>query len=157
MLSLCACHGPINPFSYCCFQECFFFPFLRSGHFILSSFHSLAFPEIVLTAFCSWYFLLNDIFYWQTLWLTLCLNRHIYSAHTYYSHVNSHASVIVEAYKTCTLFFFCVLFVFNFMFCRQLNCTGRFHGLASLDDITAIISTPPLAGFQVASPNWCLN
>uniref|UniRef100_A0A671UBA3 Protein strawberry notch homolog 2 n=1 Tax=Sparus aurata TaxID=8175 RepID=A0A671UBA3_SPAAU len=29
-----------------------------------------------------------------------------------------------------------------------LNGTGRFHGLASLDDITAIISTPPLGGFQ---------
>ncbi|XP_029002127.1 protein strawberry notch homolog 2 isoform X2 [Betta splendens] len=28
------------------------------------------------------------------------------------------------------------------------NGTNRFHGLASLDDITAIISTPPLAGFQ---------
>ncbi|KAE8294352.1 Protein strawberry notch-like protein 2 [Larimichthys crocea] len=31
----------------------------------------------------------------------------------------------------------------------ELNGTGRFHGLASLDDITAIISTPPLGGFQV--------
>ncbi|TMS19909.1 Protein strawberry notch-like protein 2 [Larimichthys crocea] len=31
----------------------------------------------------------------------------------------------------------------------DLNGTGRFHGLASLDDITAIISTPPLGGFQV--------
>eukprot|EP00066_Takifugu_rubripes_P023731 XP_011612997.1 PREDICTED: protein strawberry notch homolog 2 isoform X2 [Takifugu rubripes] len=31
----------------------------------------------------------------------------------------------------------------------ELNGTGRFHGLASLDDITALISTPPLAGFQV--------
>ncbi|KAM9358160.1 strawberry notch homolog 2b [Symphorus nematophorus] len=30
----------------------------------------------------------------------------------------------------------------------ELNGTGRFHGLASLDDITAIISTPPLGGFQ---------
>uniref|UniRef100_UPI0037E99510 si:ch73-63e15.2 isoform X2 n=1 Tax=Semicossyphus pulcher TaxID=241346 RepID=UPI0037E99510 len=29
------------------------------------------------------------------------------------------------------------------------NGIGRFHGLASLDDITAIISTPPLGGFQV--------
>lgn len=28
------------------------------------------------------------------------------------------------------------------------NGTSRFHGLASLDDITAIISTPPLGGFQ---------
>ncbi|KAF7203220.1 si:ch73-63e15.2 isoform X2 [Nothobranchius furzeri] len=28
------------------------------------------------------------------------------------------------------------------------NGTGRFQGLASLDDITAIISTPPLGGFQ---------
>ncbi|XP_034560911.1 protein strawberry notch homolog 2 isoform X3 [Notolabrus celidotus] len=33
----------------------------------------------------------------------------------------------------------------------ELNGTGRFHGLASLDDITAIISTPPLGGFQVQS------
>uniref|UniRef100_A0A8C9Z2S3 Protein strawberry notch homolog 2 n=1 Tax=Sander lucioperca TaxID=283035 RepID=A0A8C9Z2S3_SANLU len=30
----------------------------------------------------------------------------------------------------------------------ELNGTSRFHGLASLDDITAIISTPPLGGFQ---------
>ncbi|XP_068599294.1 si:ch73-63e15.2 [Brachionichthys hirsutus] len=30
----------------------------------------------------------------------------------------------------------------------ELNGTGRFHGLASLDDIAAIISTPPLGGFQ---------
>ncbi|XP_060933666.1 si:ch73-63e15.2 isoform X2 [Limanda limanda] len=28
------------------------------------------------------------------------------------------------------------------------NGSSRFHGLASLDDITAIISTPPLGGFQ---------
>ena len=34
-------------------------------------------------------------------------------------------------------------------FCLQLN---RFQGLASLDDITAIISTPPLGGFQVDTP-----
>uniref|UniRef100_A0A8D3AM61 Protein strawberry notch homolog 2 n=1 Tax=Scophthalmus maximus TaxID=52904 RepID=A0A8D3AM61_SCOMX len=30
----------------------------------------------------------------------------------------------------------------------EQNGTSRFHGLASLDDITAIISTPPLGGFQ---------
>ncbi|KAM6938806.1 strawberry notch homolog 2b isoform 1-T1 [Lycodopsis pacificus] len=30
----------------------------------------------------------------------------------------------------------------------ELNGTSRFHGLASLDDISAIISTPPLGGFQ---------
>ncbi|KAL7396847.1 hypothetical protein ABVT39_012559 [Epinephelus coioides] len=30
----------------------------------------------------------------------------------------------------------------------ELNGTSRFHGLASLDDITAIISAPPLGGFQ---------
>ncbi|KAM9849316.1 strawberry notch homolog 2b [Aulostomus maculatus] len=30
----------------------------------------------------------------------------------------------------------------------ELKDTSRFHGLASLDDITAIISTPPLGGFQ---------
>ncbi|XP_070765185.1 si:ch73-63e15.2 [Enoplosus armatus] len=34
----------------------------------------------------------------------------------------------------------------------ELNGTGRFHGLASLDDITAIISTPPLGGFQAQRP-----
>ncbi|KAI3368917.1 hypothetical protein L3Q82_025888 [Scortum barcoo] len=34
----------------------------------------------------------------------------------------------------------------------ELNGTGRFHGLASLDDITAIISTPPLGGFQPQRP-----
>ncbi|XP_022614928.1 protein strawberry notch homolog 2 isoform X2 [Seriola dumerili] len=32
------------------------------------------------------------------------------------------------------------------------NGTSRFHGLASLDDITAIISTPPLGGFQAQRP-----
>nr|XP_057928756.1 protein strawberry notch homolog 2 [Doryrhamphus excisus] len=31
----------------------------------------------------------------------------------------------------------------------ELKGSGRFQGLASLDDITAIISTPPLGGFQV--------
>lgn len=54
--------------------------------------------------------------------------------------------------------FICVFYFFIFIFCWQLNGTGRFHGLASLDDITAIISTPPLGGFQVASPTspiWC--
>ena len=43
-------------------------------------------------------------------------------------------------------------FVFlRFMFFWQQNGSSRFHGLASLDDITAIISTPPLGGFQVAT------
>lgn len=54
--------------------------------------------------------------------------------------------------------FICVFYFFIFIFCWQLNGTGRFHGLASLDDITAIISTPPLGGFQVATPTspiWC--
>ncbi|XP_061894407.1 protein strawberry notch homolog 2-like [Entelurus aequoreus] len=31
----------------------------------------------------------------------------------------------------------------------ELKGSSRFQGLASLDDITAIISTPPLGGFQV--------
>ncbi len=61
------------------------------------------------------------------------------------------------SYAFGTVFYLCFVFL-HFMFCRQLNGTGRFHGLASLDDITAIISTPPLGGFQVAtpaSPIWC--
>ncbi|XP_067368183.1 si:ch73-63e15.2 isoform X2 [Channa argus] len=32
------------------------------------------------------------------------------------------------------------------------NGTSRFHGLSSLDDITAIISTPPLGGYQTQKP-----
>uniref|UniRef100_A0A672Z7B3 Protein strawberry notch homolog 2 n=1 Tax=Sphaeramia orbicularis TaxID=375764 RepID=A0A672Z7B3_9TELE len=34
----------------------------------------------------------------------------------------------------------------------ELKGSSRFHGLASLDDITAIISTPPLGGFQAQRP-----
>lgn len=82
-----------------------------------------------------------------------------HSIHTYDTRASvlqrrtEHTQFVFFVFVLVIFFFICVLFVFNFMFCRQLNGTGRFHGLASLDDIAALISTPSLAGFQVASPN----
>lgn len=136
--------------------------------FILPSFHSLRFPDTHCVV-CL-FLLLSLAFHCQT-------NRILWSAaqselrsmpssptHTHtYAHAqgigtNTHCDypffVFVCFWCSCAFvivfyLFFCFL---HFMFCRQLNGTGRFHGLASLDDITAIISTPPLGGFQVATP-----
>lgn len=87
----------------------------------------------------------------------LCsVSKHTH-AHTY------KVETAVPIFYAFVIVFFIIIFLFlflHFMFCWQLNGAGRFHGLASLDDITAIISTPPLGGFQVvtaASPIWCLN
>ena len=135
--------------------------------FILPSFHPLCFPD-TRGFICLLLLLLSLAFHSQT---TNCILLSAAPSDIHKVPARSHAHAYTYKHKSdylCFVFFFYLLmhlplclfeFVFlYFMFCWQLNGTSRFHGLASLDDITAIISTPPLGGFQVATPTspiWC--
>lgn len=153
----------------------FFHFYFNSSSFCSHFTHFISFISFprhtVLTCFCCWYCVLNGLFTASTAntsiyFMTSLVSKqtHLFSPHILFSckfpckhNTETYKTNRLSFYVVVIFFYVCVLFVFNFMFCRQLNGTGRFHGLASLDDITAIISTPPLAGLQVASPNWCLN
>lgn len=144
------------------FWKPFMFSFSFCPHFI----HYVSQTHTALSAFCCccrWLFTARQqiAFCWVLLHQTSMSSAHtlsctcIYSQHTHT--VITHVFFCFSFLMHLALFFICIC-ISSFMFCRQLNGTGRFHGLASLDDITAIISTPPLGGFQVATPTspiWC--
>lgn len=131
---------------------CFSFSFCP--HFIhyVSQTHT-ALSACCCCCFCRWHFTARQqiAFCWVLLHHTSTSKRtHATTTCTY-----SRTSDIIPLLFFLSCVWHCFLFVIlflHFMFCWQLNGTGRFHGLASLDDITAIISTPPLGGFQVATP-----
>lgn len=115
-------------------------PFMLSFLFSLFSFHPLCFPDthgfvrLVFTGFSQPD---DKLHFCWVCWLSFYLDYSCFFVSIFLLHM-----------ALCSF-----EFVFlHFMFCWQLKGTSRFHGLASLDDITAIISTPPLGGFQVATP-----
>lgn len=146
------------------FWKAFMFSFSFCPHFI----HYVSQTHTALFAFCCcchWLLTARQrIAFCQVLLhqtSTVCsVSTHTH-AHVYRDNTNAYSdySCFFVPFFLCICHCFLFVFLFlHFMFCWQLNGTGRFHGLASLDDITAIISTPPLGGFQVAtpaSPIWC--
>lgn len=130
----------------------FFLFILPSFHPLVSQIHT-ALSACCCCCFCRWHFTARQqiAFCWVLLHHTSTSKRtHATTTCTY-----SRTSDIIPLLFFLSCVWHCFLFVIlflHFMFCWQLNGTGRFHGLASLDDITAIISTPPLGGFQVATP-----
>lgn len=143
----------------------YFFGLLKAFYvflFIMPSFHLLCFADtqsfICLLLFCCHWYLKQTTF--AFCWMLF------HQSSMKHPHTNWHAHTAKNTEPLMMLFFFVfyafgTLFAFefiHFIFCWQQNGTSRFHGLASLDDITAIISTPPLGGFQVATPIsliWC--
>lgn len=137
----------------------FMFSFSFCPHFI----HYVSQTHAALSAFCCcccpWLFTARQqiAFCWVQLHQTSIKCPHALM----HMHTHTNTRVITGVFCFFCFGFYLLIhlplclfeFVFlYFMFCWQLNGTSRFHGLASLDDITAIISTPPLGGFQVATP-----
>lgn len=145
------------------FWKPFMFSFSFCPHFI----HYISQTHTALSAFCCcccchWLFTARQqiAFCWVLLQRTSTSSAHTLSWTWIYRQTctcSDESWFFSSSFASGTVFI-CVFYFFIFIFCWQLNGTGRFHGLASLDDITAIISTPPLGGFQVApptSPIWC--
>lgn len=136
------------------FWKPFMFPFSFCPHFI----HYVSQTHTALSAFCCccrWLFTTRQqiAFCWVLLRQTSKENPHALTAHAY---TNTHAQWLLMFFCSVFSYAFGTLFIWvcisSFYVCWQQNGTSRFQGLASLDDITAIISTPPLGGFQVATP-----
>lgn len=147
---------------YTSFQKALYISLL-----ILPLFHLLCFPD-TLSFICLFLLLLLLLaFQYQTSYFILlsAAPSDIHEVPTR-SHLHAYTNKKKQNDYSCFFSFsflvhlaLCLFeFVFlYFMFCWQHNGTSRFHGLVSLDDISAIISTPSL-GFQVASPTspiWC--
>lgn len=135
----------------------FWKPFIFSFSFCPNFIHYVSQTHTALSAFCCWCRWLftawqQIAFSWVLLHQTSMKRPHTLM----HIHIYTH-SVFKDYSCFCVTLFLCIVHCFHLCFfisfhCWQQNGTSRFHGLASLDDIHAIISTPPLGGFQVATP-----